>query len=255
MEKTELRNQLFNKYFDIEDGVLATDLVDKLSFIPELWKKLHILCENNIQHFDAWSTLEKFKVLNYKQKKYLILKLRMFQYVIIDIEKMENITEEEFNEKFDESFFVDNFDEIKSKDNKTLFNLYHINKYNGDVQKLIDFYMENRNLLELSTELHYRLDIDEAWTFFFIDFANAEAQMGFQTLDQFLYEHLFLKYDLTPLRMQDAQEKIGVTRMQEMFEKIKDLKIPIEVIPSDLYQQFSNQCNTKNHNLKKIKAK
>lgn len=251
MEKTELRNQLFNKYFDIEDGVLATDLVDKLSFIPELWKKLHILCENNIQYFDAWSTLEKFKVLNYKQKKYLILKLRMFQYVIIDIEKMENITEEEFNEKFDESFFVDNFDEIKSKDNKTLFNLYHINKYNGDVQKLIDFYMENRNLLELSTELHYRLDIDEAWTFFFIDFANAEAQMGFQTLDQFLYEHLFLKYDLTPLRMQDAQEKIGVTRMQEMFEKIKDLKIPIEVIPKDLYQQFLKQCNTRKHILKK----
>ena len=34
MEKTELRNQLFNKYFDIEDGVLVTDLVDKLSFIP-----------------------------------------------------------------------------------------------------------------------------------------------------------------------------------------------------------------------------
>ena len=231
MEKTELRNQLFNKYFDIEDGVLATDLVDKLSFIPELWKKLHILCENNIQDFDAWSTLEKFKVLNYKQKKYLILKLRMFQYVIIDIEKMENITEEEFNEK--------------------LFNLYYINKYNGDVQKLIDFYMENRNLLELSTELHYRLDIDEAWTFFFIDFANAEAQMGFQTLDQFLYEHLFLKYDLTPLRMQDAQEKIGVTRMQEMFEKIKDLKIPIEVIPKDLYQQFLKQCNTRKHILKK----
>ena len=73
MEKTELRNQLFNKYFDIEDGVLATDLVDKLSFIPELWKKLHILCENNIQHFDAWSTLEKFKVLNFKIKYFFCL--------------------------------------------------------------------------------------------------------------------------------------------------------------------------------------
>ena len=133
MEKAELRNQLFDKYFAIEDGVLATDLVDKLSFIPELWKKLHVLCENNVKYFDVWSTLEKIKVLNYKQKKCLILKLRMFQYIIIDIEKKENITEEEFKEKFDEDFFVDNFDEIKSKDNKTLFNLYHINKYNGDV--------------------------------------------------------------------------------------------------------------------------
>lgn len=254
MEKAELRDKLFSKYFDIEDGVLATDLVDSLSFIPELWKKLHILCENNVKYFDAWSTLEKIQVLNCKQKKYLILKSRMFQYVIIDIGKKENITEEEFRQEFDENFFVDNFDEVKSKDNKTLFNLYHVNKYDGDVQELIDFYMENQNLLKLSTELHYRLNIGEAWTFFFIDFANAEVQMGFQTPDQFLYEQLFLGYNLTPLRSQDAQERIGVSRMQEMFEKIKDLKIPIEVIPNDLYQQFLNQCNTK-HNLRKIKAK
>lgn len=251
MKKGELRNQLFNKYFDIEDGILATDLVDKLSFIPELWKKLHLLCENNIEYFDALSTLEKIKVISYKQKKCLILKLRMFQYVIIDIDKNENITEEEFKEKFDEDFFVNNFDEIKPEDNKTLFNLYHINKYNGDVQELIDFYVENHSLLELSTELHYRLNIEEAWTYFFIDFVNAEVQMGFQTPDQFLYEQLFLRYDLTPSRSQDAQEKIGVSRMQEMFEKIKDLRIPIEVIPNDLYQQFLNQCNTRNYNIKK----
>ena len=47
MSKDELRDQLFAKYFEIEDGILATDLVEKLAFIPKhiiiyitFWKKM-----------------------------------------------------------------------------------------------------------------------------------------------------------------------------------------------------------------------
>lgn len=72
MEKEILRNQLFDKYFEVKNGIPVVDLVDTLSFIPELWKKLHILCENNIKHFDSFSNLEKFKLTDYKEKKYLI---------------------------------------------------------------------------------------------------------------------------------------------------------------------------------------
>ncbi len=68
MDKETLRNHLFQKYFEEKDGVLATDLVDKLSFIPETWEKLHVLCEKNITYFDSFSTLEKIKMLKYKQK-------------------------------------------------------------------------------------------------------------------------------------------------------------------------------------------
>lgn len=241
MKKTELRNQLFDKYFEVENGILATDLVDKLCFIPKLWKKLHLLCEKNIKYFDALSSIEKFRLIEHKQNKYLILKLRMFKYVIIDIEKMENISEQHFRSEFDENFFVYNFHEIK--DDEDLFHFYDLISYNGNVQKLADFYYENQDLLCLSTKLHYRLEIGKAWTYFYIDFINATAQMSFQTKDQFLYEQLFLRYDLTPSRNQDAQDRIGVDNMQVMFERIKDLKIPKEVIPDDLYQQFLNQCN------------
>lgn len=250
MEKVFLRNQLFDKYFEVENGVLATDLVDKLSFIPQLWKKLHILCENNIKYFDSFSNLEKFKLIDNKGKKYLILKIRMFKYIIIDIEKMENISEEQFRSEFDENFFVSNFDEIK--DDRDLIRLYDLIRYHGNVQELVDFYTENKDLLCLSTELHYRLQIGKAWTYFYIDFANATAQMGFQTPDQFLYEQLFLRYDLSPCGMQDAQGKIGVERMHVMFEEIKRIIIPKEVIPDDLYKQFLIQCDRENQKLKKI---
>ena len=243
MDKESLRNLLFQRYFQIENGILISELVEKLSFIPEVWKKLHFLCENNIEYFDCFSSIEKIKVLEHNRKKYLIIKLRMWQYVIIDMEKMENITQTEFITEFNENFFVNNFDEIKEDDERVYSSLYRIEKYEGDVQELVDFYTENQSILCLSSKLYYRLESENAWTWFHIDFVNADVQMGFQTPDQFLYEQLFLKYDLTPCRMQDAQQKIGIEKMQEFFEKIKSITIPIECIPSDLYQQYLILCH------------
>lgn len=106
---------------------------------------------------------------------------------------------------------------------------------------LTDFYLQNQEILNLSTSLEYKISIGDAWSYFFIDFANASAQLGFQTLDQFLYEQLFLKFDLTPSRMQDAQSKIGTKKMDEMFLKIKTIKIPTDAIPTDLYRQYNLQ--------------
>ncbi|MCI8575720.1 MAG: hypothetical protein HFI09_04545, partial [Bacilli bacterium] len=216
--RADLRNQLFAQYFKVEDGILATDFVDKLSFLPKLWKRLHVLCEKHIQYFDSLSTLKCFKLIEYQKKKYLILKVRMFKYVIIDIEKMENITEEQFRNDFNEDFFCNYFGEIKR--DQDFFRMYDLLTYDGNVQELIDFYSENKDLLCLSTSLHYRLEIGAAWTYFCIDFVNASAQMGFQTKDQFLYEHLLLRYDLMPLGTQDAPDRIGIEKMQEMFARI-----------------------------------
>ena len=72
--KEGLRNKLFAKYFEVEEGLNATELVDKLSFIPEVWNKLHTLCENNIEYFDEYSSIDDIKLLNHNEKKYLILK-------------------------------------------------------------------------------------------------------------------------------------------------------------------------------------
>lgn len=162
---------------------------------------------------------------------------------------------EQFKIEFDEDFFVTNFDEKKDRNNRNLFSLYRINNYNGNIKELVDFYTENQFFFNLPTKLHYRLEIGEAWTYFYIDFANATAQIGFQTPDQLLYEQLFLNYDLTAFRAQDAQERIGIKRMQEMFERIKKLRIPIEVIPNELYEQFLSQSNIRNHKLSKTKVK
>ena len=91
--------------------------------------------------------------------------------------------------------------------------------------------------------MHCKLEVESAWTWFYIDFVNAHIQLGFQTPNQNLYEQLFLNYDLTPYGMQDAQQKMGIEKMKEIFSKIKDIKIPKECIPDDLYQQYLAQVN------------
>lgn len=234
MEKNEFRDALFKKYFEIENGILVSDLVDKLSFLVEIWNELRMLCKNNIEWF---SSLSKIKMLDYNNKKYLIIKLQLWNYVIIDIEKMENITEQEFKNNFSETFFVENFGE-KAEGNDIFNKLYEINDYNGNIKELIDFYIKNEKWFSIASRIHYKIEYQNAWTYFNINFVNKSAQIGFETNDQFLYEQLYLNYDLTPSKMQDAQNKIGIEKMREMFNKIKDIKIPIEVIPNDLYEQY-----------------
>ena len=241
MEKAELRDSLFLKYFDVTEGILAADLVDKLSFIPYFWKLLHDLCEQNIKYFDSWSTLEMIKTIEHNGKKYLILKTRMAKYVVIDLETNQNITEEIFIRDFTEEFFVNNFKEIPINNDKISFTRWYSIENFKNPSALVDFYNFNESILNLSTTLCYRIQIEDAWTYFFLDFANGTAQLGFQTPDQFLYEQLFLKFDLTASSMQDAVSRIGKERMLEMFDKIREIKIPMEIIPKDLLEEYMRQ--------------
>ena len=244
MDKVLLRDTLFKKYFQIENGISVKELNERLSFIPKTWNKLHALCEKSIRRFDSFSTLEKFKLIEHNNKKYLILKLRIWKYVIIDVDEMRNISREEFEKLFDEQFFMDNFDE--RSEGKFFYEFYQIVKYQGDIQELLNFYLDNENIFNMPNQIHCKMNENEAWTYLFIDLANASAQMGFQTPDQTLYEQLFLNYDLTPYGMQDAVNKMGKEKIEELFSKIKDIEIPIDCIPQELLEYLvSNNIQLK----------
>lgn len=239
MDKDSLRNMLFDKYFEVDDGVLASELVNRLSFISNVYKELHLMCEKNIKYFDQFSSLKTIKLYNYDGKKYLILKTNSFNYVVIDIENNKLLIGKDFYHIFDDNFIVDKFN-MSVDDFKIMAGF---RKYNGDLRELVDFYLNNEHIFSLSNKIYYKIKIDDAYTCFNIDFVNANAQIGFRTPDQFLYEHLFLNFDLTASKMQDAQSRIGIERMNEMFEKVKYIKIPTDIIPNDLLEQYLNYEN------------
>ena len=66
---------------------------------------------------------------------------------------------------------------------------------------------------------------------------------------------MFLNSDLTPFSLQDATEKIGKEKMLEMFERIKEIKIPKEIIPSQILDVISKSFVSGNEETPKVKLK
>lgn len=242
MDKTILRDKLFQKYFQVDNGVNLKDLLDKLKFIPDTYSILLDLCKKSVRGFDSFSSLNSFKMINYNQKRYLVLEVRMWRYIIIDIDELKCISQIEFERDFDLDFFTNNFDNC---DDDIFPCIYRLDKYNGDLKELISFYNKNQEVFNLPSQLYYKLSENDSWTWVQVDFINQNIQMGFQTPDQLLYEQLFLNYDLTPYGIQDAVQKMGIDKMNEIFSMMNDVKIPIESIPNDLYQQYLNCLNSK----------
>jgi hypothetical protein len=252
--KRGLREELFQKYFEQTDGILAIDFIHRLSFIEESWKQLHRLCEKNIEYFHFMSSLEKIKLIQHKNREYLILKLGLWSYVIIDLEKKESISQTDFLTLFDEDFFVTHFDE--EKEEKGVFEkFYLVQEYKGDVEELYDFYLKQKHIFELSPCINYSCSIGEANTSFTIDFANARVYLGFQTPDQFLYENLNFTFDLVPWNMQDFIPKIGLEQCMDVMKRIKEIQIPKERIPSDLYEQYLIESKKEAYQLKKTNGR
>ena len=52
--------------------------------------------------------------------------------------------------------------------------------------------------------------------------------------------------------MQDVKNKVGIENMQEISQKIKEIKISQKVIPTDLYKEYLIKCKEESKILKKM---
>ncbi len=206
------------------------------SSITETWNNLHQLLEKNLSSFDTWSPLNEIKQIANQGKEYLIIKINLWHYVIIDLETNQTILKKDVKKNFNEEFFINNFGKRRTIANKDCLDMYNFFNYNSPPQEIIAFYQDNQELLSLPHKLFYKIRIDQAWTYLSINLANGKIQLGFETKDQFLYEHLFMNKDLTPFALQDATAKLGIDKMTEIFNRIKSIKIPFALIPQELYQ-------------------
>lgn len=255
MSKEELRNKLFERYFECKDGILITDLMETVRPIIEVYDKLKDLL---IQHktLKLFSSIETVKLLNHNGKDYLFFKKASpYSYLVVDIIENRVLSGEEIPDIFAENLFVENFEEPSVELDDDWLEWYHFLRYEGDIKELVDFYNQNKNILDIRTRVFNKLDVGEAWTWLSISLSSGQIQLSFQTENQFLYEVLFLNSDLTPFSLQDATEKIGKEKMLEMFERIKEIKIPKEVIPSQLLDVFSKSFVSGNEETPKVKLK
>jgi len=66
--KSELRNQLFEKYFEENDGMILSDLLSTLKLNIEAFKQLRELLKQNTQEFHWFHNLKKINTIEYNQK-------------------------------------------------------------------------------------------------------------------------------------------------------------------------------------------
>lgn len=240
----ELRNKLFETYFEEDNGILLSDLMNSLSPIVDRWKELRNLLEKNIKGFSSlFSCIHDMKYIHHNDKSYLILKVGSWRYLVVDSSNKIVLDKEAVKGTFDEYFFISNFSEQKDDLWNNGLDSLSFTKYIGDISELIEFYFSNRNYFEVPQQMVHQINIETAYTYISIDVANNIVQLGFQTPDQFLYEHLYFSGDLHPMGLQDAQEKIGLNKIGEMIERLKGIKIPWSLIPLDIYKNFSLQSN------------
>ena len=74
----------------------------------------------------------KIRIIQNKEKKYLILKFLCEEYIIIDIEKNENISKIDFQTCFNTSFFIQHFDEEIKEDEKDFSHAFGSGDGHGD---------------------------------------------------------------------------------------------------------------------------
>lgn len=228
-KRDKLREKLFAKYFEVDEGINVIKLVEYLKPVRSTWKKLHALLEKNMDDFYMGDRIEDIKVLDYNNRHVLFIKLSIWYYLTVDIENQE-ILSDEIIDNFDEDFFALNFGEKGNKE------YYHFVTDFKDVSELVDFERENGELLYLPKRIFYKIIIGDAYTYLNISLGYGSTYMTFETSDQFLYDQLFLTPDLEPLGMQDATKSIGEKRMKEIFEEIRAIKIPKNVIPHEFFE-------------------
>lgn len=232
-KKEELRNKLFNKYFEVEDGVNVIDLINSIQIITDTWKHLHELLENKLEDFDNYTRITRIENIEYKNNNYLVIETEPFDFLIVDLKRRKVLSNNEKLSIFEEEFFSNKLSvDMKYK------KLFYFLTYQGDIEELIKFYNANRQFLSIPNYIHSKLMVEDAWTYLSIDLANSKVQLGFETKDQMLYEHLFLNIDLSPSKMQDAASKMGRKKMFEIFGQVREIKIPIEQIPEEIYRIY-----------------
>lgn len=236
-EKTKLREALFAFYFEEgEDRIPITSLLKQLNPIIEIWQNLRTLLEENVTMYDWSSGLDLVKIIPYQGNTYLFIKEMILHYLIIDLNTKRVLKEKNVSALFNEEFFIKNFRERKT-DLKERWILMYDFLDCQNIDKIIEYCLAHEEVLKLPSSIVCKYKIKDALTYLRIGLADKNIQLGFQTLDQFLYEFLNLNLDLTPWGMQDAHHRLGIEKMNEMLSKVKEAKIPLSFVPQEFLEE------------------
>lgn len=229
--KKKLRKELFNELLKVDNGISIDDLLKETKFIDNTWKKFHIILSLSVKEIKDDDYIDSVKLLDNS----LIIKTQIGEYFIIEKNSNNNYMYYDYENKVN----IDNATLLQNKSPITSF------EYNGLKKELLDYYEQNKDILNLPKTIYYQLNIGFAKSYLVINIAEGINYLGFETEDQYLYEHIFLDRNLNPLPLQDFQNKMSKDEIENILLNIKNITIPKDIIPKEL-------CNILNISKEKV---
>lgn len=230
MEKDELRTILFEQYFKSNNSINIKELLNNTTYITDMYKEFFLILDKNIEDYDIYDKVDIIKEIEHNNKRYLIIKVSVLQYIIIDLYNYNTLNLENVKKYFKEEFFITNFREV----NGIKIDRYHILESNKSLLPIINYYFNNKDLFNIKPKIFYKVSYMDAISCIRINLIDENIQLEFLTKDQYLYEQLYFNIDLTPSIMQDSIKKIGINKTNEIFNRIKDINIPLSCIPKGI---------------------
>lgn len=228
MSKECLREKLFSKFENVDEGILITDFLNKTNVIRDKWNTLRNYVVEEDDFFCMYPNL--VKIVDYNNKKYLIVSFRHYSYMIMDITDNKVLNEDEVRKIFNQQFFLENLEEIKMNSEDEFFQVLDISYNDVDVQKVYDYVDENEEYFNINPNIFYKVYEENSEAVINLSLNKPSSILMFLTKDQYLYDHLFMNERLESLGMQDSVKKIGLDKSKEYFKRLKNIKIPYDEI-------------------------
>lgn len=212
-----MRNEdLMQKYRKVEDGLEIEEIMIQIEKIREVWQEFHHILRNTVKHFYKQEQIKGIKLIRADNTLYLMVRLHAWDYLIIDLKTKKEIKKRKAQTLFDEMFFIETFNEKQNEKNKYLF----LNT-GSNLEKFVDFYLQNENVLNDFTHIYYEICLNEIKSYFYFDLIGKTSIFGV--------------YDKTS----GLKECYDLEKNQGCFVQLKNIKIPSSLLP----KEFSKEKN------------
>lgn len=214
---TTTKESLLEKYFEVTDGIELEEFLEKIEDVKNIWQEFHHILRNQVKYFYKQENIQGIKIVIIENNSYLFIRLHPQDYLVIDIKTKHVIDRERAKTLFDAELFIENFGE---EEKKYLF----LNSCKNP-EEILNFYLENESVLKLSPFFCYSIQDKEVCSDLYIDFVGKNSHIGFFANKQGLKEQYFWE-------IQSSQNN-------DLFDKIMKIKIPYNVIPSEILEEES----------------
>lgn len=227
LEWNQKQKELFELYFNNDKGITVSEIMKSMQEHSEIWQQFYKFLINSSLDFNMFDGIDEIKKIKYNNINYLIIKLRLFEYLCIDLDKKEVINYKNSLEPFNEEFFIKNFEEHKMENPEDFY--YYLNMNKKDVIELIEYIDNNNILLEKNSFIH-KIDIYNYTTFLVFNITKQAVTLYFGNKTMVgNVNYVFLDKDLNPV---GASNPTGnMDDLKEMALKVKDIVVPTCIIP------------------------